>query len=137
MYVVRWKLGARWDTPTSAGTRILGALDRAAPVCRTDLEVTSGTDGAHSGPNDPHKRGVAFDVSVQGFSPALVVQVKTYLEQVLGSLFTVLYECPTSPTEPQLARIASVNPEATGPHFHIQPRKGTTWPPALDAGVRA
>lgn len=136
MFVVTWKAGARWDVPTSAGVHILGALDRAAPVCRTTLEITSGTDGTHSGPDDPHKRGVAFDVSVHGFSPGLVVQVKTYLEQILGSLFTVLYECPSTPTEPQLAPIALVNPQASAPHFHIQPKRGTVWPP-LDPALRA
>ncbi len=135
MYVVTWKPGARWDTPTSAGTRILGVLDRAASVCRTNLEVASGTDGAHSGPDDPHKRGLAFDVSVANLSTLLIVQLKTYLEQVLGPAFTVLFECPTRPVEPQLTAIAWVNPDATGRHFHIQPKKGTLWPPAVNTAT--
>jgi hypothetical protein len=136
MNVVTWKPGARWDVPTSAGVHILAALDRAAPVCRLSLEITCGT-GEHP-PGDPHTRGEAFDVSVAGIPPSVIVQLKTYLENILGSAFTVLYECPTTPTEPQLAPIAYINPKATGCHIHIQPKKGTTWPPAAtDAGVQA
>jgi hypothetical protein len=136
VYVVTWKLTARWDVPTSAGTRILGVLDRAAQVCRTNLEITSGTDGPHSGPDDPHKHGLAFDVSVANLSTLLIGQLKTYLEQVLGPAFTVLFECPTRPTEPQLQPIAYVNPDATARHFHIQPKKGSIWPPVVDTATR-
>ncbi len=29
---------------------------------KVDLTITSGTDGAHSGPGDPHYHGEAYDV---------------------------------------------------------------------------
>lgn len=134
MFFITIKAGVKLDGLQPAGFHIIGALDRAAPVCRTNLEITCAT-GEHP-PDDPHSHGLALDVSVGGFTPAFIVQVKTYLESILGPLFTVLYEVPTKPTEPQLQPIAYINAGATAPHFHLQPKKGTTWPP-LDVGVKA
>lgn len=135
MYTVTWKSTARWDRPTPAGARIIAALDRTASVCRTNLHITSGTDGAHGGPTDPHARGEAFDVSVIGMDPFLIVQVHQYLAQLLGPLFTVLYEAPTPPADARLKEIVYVNRDATAPHFHLQPKKGSTWPPMQPSGT--
>ena len=41
--------------------------------------------------------------------------------------FDVLYERPDQPTDARLAAIVYLNPKATGPHFHIQRRKGTQY----------
>jgi hypothetical protein len=132
MFVVTFKTGVKWDPVTSAGVRILAALDRAASLCSVNLEVTCGSEpmAAH-GPTDPHSRGVAFDVAVVGMSPMVVVSVKKTIESYLGPDFTVLYEVNAVPSDPVLQSVAYVNAAATGPHYHIQPRRGTVWPPVV------
>jgi len=45
-----------------AGQAILDALTKVAGTLAFDLVVTSGTDGLHSGSNDPHHSGNAYDV---------------------------------------------------------------------------
>ena len=51
----------RFDCIAPAGFRLLAAASDLARDWPTDIYLTSGTDGAHSGPNDPHKRGCAYD----------------------------------------------------------------------------
>ena len=127
MNVVRHRPSARFDQIRPAGFRILAALDQAAQSCRVDLMITCGTD-SHAAP-DPHVTGEAYDVSVHGLSAQQIADVKAILAQILGSLFVVLYEVPAVPSDPTLRPIAYVNVQATGPHFHIQRRRGTTFPP--------
>ena len=130
MNVLRHRPSVRFDVIAPAGFRILAALDAAAQRYHVDLMVTSGTD-SHAMP-DPHATGEAFDVSVQTLSAQQIADVKAHLERTLGALFTVLYEVPKTPSDPTLRPIAYVNVKATGPHFHIQPRKGTIFPPTPD-----
>lgn len=52
----------RFDVIAPAGFRLLAALDNLSRDWPSDIFLTSGTDGAHSGPTDPHKRGCAYDV---------------------------------------------------------------------------
>ena len=127
MNVVRHRPSARFDQIRPAGFRIIAAIDQAAQQCRVDLTITSGTD-SHTVP-DPHVTGEAFDVSVQGLSAQEIADVKATLERTLGPLFTVLYEVPKVPSDPTLRHIAYVNVKATGPHFHLQRKKGTVFPP--------
>lgn len=126
--VVRHRPSARFDQIRPAGFRILAALDQAAQDCRVDLMITSGTD-SHQPPS-AHVTGEAYDVSVHMLSAQQISDVKASLEECLGSLFTVLYEVPKVPSDPTLRSIAYVNIKATGPHFHIQRKKGTEYPPA-------
>ena len=130
MNVVRHRPSARFDQIRPAGFRILAALDQAAQDCRVDLTITSGTD-SHALP-DPHVTGEAYDVSVAGLSAQQISDVKASLEDCLGPLFTVLYEVGQVPSDPTLRSIAYVNVKATGPHFHIQRRKHTVFPPTPD-----
>lgn len=127
MNVLRHRPTARFDVIAPAGFRILAALDRATLECGVDLTITSGTDGHAI--TDPHANGEAFDVSVKGLTPEQIIEVRDVLLQLLGPLFTVLFEVPQPPTDAKLAELAYVNPEATGQHFHIQKRRGTTYPP--------
>lgn len=115
---ITWKNGAVWSLPTPAGTRILSMLDRVSQIYRISLEITAGTND-HVLP-DVHAKGLAFDVSVRALESVIVVQLYHSLTQLLGSEFTVLYECPTRPDEPNLAAIVTVNPSATAPHLHLQ-----------------
>lgn len=130
MNVVRHRPGVRFDRIDPAGFCILAALQIAATVCQVDLMLTSGTDG-HTAP-DPHVTGEAYDVSVHLLSAQEIADVTASLERTLGPLFTVLYEVPTKPSDPTLRSIAYINPQATGPHVHVQRKKGTTFPPRDD-----
>jgi len=124
---------ADFSTLAPAGIRILAALDNAARVLGIDLTITCACEG-HP-PGDPHTTGEAMDVRVRGFSTVVTLKLVMFLQQVLGPLFTVLLETPKPFTDPDLAAIQTVNPHASGPHLHLQRKKGTTWPPP--AGVSA
>ena len=126
MNIVRHRPAARFDVIAPAGFRILSALDQTAQDCRIDLMITSGTDSHAAG---AHPTGEAFDVSVLGLSAQQIWDVHASMETILGPLFTVLYEVPRVPSAPTLRPIAYVNVNATGPHFHIQRKKNTTFPP--------
>lgn len=127
MNVLRARPSVTFHRIAPAGFRILGALDAVTQVCYTDLEITSGTDS--HGLQDPHASGEAYDVSVKGLPDTTVLAIHAFLTARLGPLFTVLYEVPTAPADPALRDIAYVNPKATGPHLHIQRKKGTAFPP--------
>src|SRR6266852_6869978 len=59
---VRVKEGVQFTVIAPGGFEILAALDYTAGVIKHDITITSGTDGEHSGPDDPHHRGEAYDV---------------------------------------------------------------------------
>lgn len=126
--VVLTKPGVRFDCIAPAGFRILAAIVACAAALGRDILITSGTD-SHSLP-DPHARGCAYDIGLANWSADNISQGLTFLRGNLGPLFTVLYEVPRKPLDPTLIPLAYVNSVATGPHFHIQPLKGSTWPPA-------
>lgn len=127
MNVVRHRPSVRFDLIAPAGFRILSALTQAAEFCEIDLMLTCGTD-SHAMP-DPHCTGEAYDVSVHTLSAQQIADVKGCVERILGSQFTVLYEVPKVPSDPTLRPIAYVNVHATAPHFHIQRKKDTVYPP--------
>ena len=125
--VLRARPGVRFDVIAPAGFRILWALDGAVQSCRVNLEITCWNEG--HGPTDPHTLGEAADVSVKGLSADQIEMVLMALRSTLGPLFTVLYEVPEVPHDPTLRSIAYINMAATGPHFHLQRKRGTVWPP--------
>jgi hypothetical protein len=98
-------------------------------MIRVDLMVTSGTDSHRDG--DPHSSGEAYDISVANLAPNQIVNLKNFLEDDLGPLFTVLYESPFKPVDSRLAAVVYLNSQATGPHIHIQRKKGTVYPPLI------
>lgn len=130
MNVVLAKPGVRFDVIQPAGFRILGAIDQVAQQCGLTLIISCGSEG-HA-PADPHTTGEAYDVSTTQLSAQQIDDAKRALEQGLGPLFTVLYEVPKVPSDPTLRPIAFVNTKATAPHFHIQRRKDTVFPPTPD-----
>lgn len=125
--VVRVRPGVKFDIIAPAGFRILAAIDSGSKYLGGDLWITSGTDSHAAG---RHLTGEAYDVSIKDLPTTVMLKLKRYLEQNLGERFTVLYEVPTLPDDPVLASIAFVNPDATAPHLHIQPRKNTVYPPS-------
>ena len=113
MNVVRVKEGVKFTVIAPGGFRILGAIDDACQKVGVDLTITSACDGEHSGPNDPHHRGEAYDVRSHDFTEEqkddILTEVMTYLgwDHFFGFL------------------------EAMGTdneHFHFQVKKGTQFP---------
>ena len=122
-----------------AGFRIVAALDGLCRHLGKDIWITSGTDGNRL-PTDPHKTGEAIDFSIIGrhdtpmddFTIEDILKAKWFLEDYLGPAFTVLYEASEYPVDPQLRAVVYINAKASAPHFHVQRRKGTMFPPVED-----
>jgi hypothetical protein len=109
--VVRVKEGVEFAVIAPGGFRILATLDHIAALGDEDLTITSGTDGAHSGPDDPHHRGCAYDIRSHDLRDKQ--RTLSVLKGMLGSAFYAFLEDPDSPNE----------------HIHCQVAKGTTFPP--------
>lgn len=97
--------------PAFAGFCILEAIKVTAERLDLDLRITSGSDGEHSGPQDPHKKGEAYDVGSKEFGASTKAKIAESLARLLGDRFYVLLE----------------NPGQVNEHFHIQRRKDTTF----------
>jgi hypothetical protein len=111
MNVVRTKPGVEFSIIAPGGFKILSAIVAVAEKLGHDLTITSGTDGEHSGPNDPHHRGEAYDVRVHDLpDPTLVLQ--TLQAELDHTQFFSFLEDPGSENE----------------HLHVQVKKGTTCP---------
>jgi len=100
--------------PSPGGARIISALDQATQKLGVDLIVTAGSNGQHSGPNDPHYRGDAYDVRSHDFDAILKEKVIAVVMDLLG------YDCFYGFIE-----AAGTDNE----HYHIQVKKGTVYPP--------
>ena len=109
------KTGVDFGTSLApAGARILDVLKRLVASYPFDVTITSARDGAHSGPNDPHHSGEAFDLRPN----ALSTEQKATL---LADLRETLYKTP---------RKFWVDLEAPGQPYeliHVQRRKGVTY----------
>lgn len=113
MGVLRVKDGVEFARISPGGFRILGALDATAASLNTDLTITSGTDGIHSGPNDPHHRGEAYDVRSHDLSQEQKDLILSVMMRRLGwDRFYGFLESPGTENE----------------HFHFQVKKGTVYP---------
>ena len=115
-----------------AGFAILTALGVVARTWPTDIEITCGSEGKHSGPTDPHKRGEAIDVRTNNLTKEqkyqLVVDVIVQLRsgatdtvrmvgktEVDGWCTDHFFACVESPGQPN-------------EHAHFQVRRGTSYP---------
>lgn len=129
MSYLRARDGVRFATIAPGGFRLLRALSQVAELdCDAPLEITSASrdDGGR------HAAGEAYDISVKGLPDAAILRIYRRLQLLLPAAeFTVLFEVrPKTLLGPELQRIAYTNPKATGTHFHVQVKKGTSWPPA-------
>lgn len=99
-----------------AGFKILEAIKGAAQDLRIDVTITSGSDGLHSGPGDPHHTGEAYDVRTRDLAPevkqALLRGIQSRLDGDSSQrrFFTFL-ESPGTSNE----------------HIHSQRRKATVF----------
>lgn len=111
--VVQVKSSVLFTVIAPGGFRILSAIDQVAKQMSCDLTITSGCDGLHSGPDDPHHRGEAYDVRSHDFAQD---QKDLVLAQIMNKLgwdqFYGFLESPGTDNE----------------HFHFQVKKGTTYP---------
>lgn len=121
--------GVGFPVLAPAGARILATLDEYCRGMDVILTVTSGSEPMGRDPDDPHPRGCAVDVGLAGLTDIQIRHFNIAMRTALGPLFTVLIEAPTKEAAGSVADIAYLNPKATGLHMHIQPVKGTTWPP--------
>lgn len=105
------KPGVSFAVVAPAGFLILLALKKAADKLNTGLMITSGCDGLHSGPMDPHHTGEAYDVRSHDLDPAIKTQVVDAVMTELGwEHFFGFLEAPGTPDE----------------HFHFQRKRATT-----------
>ena len=113
MGVLRVKEGVQFSQIAPGGFRILSALDRTVSCYPFDLTITSGCDGEHSGPEDPHHSGNAYDVRSHDIPSDVKPQVLAAVMVILGwDRFYGFLENAGGPDE----------------HFHFQVKKGTKYP---------
>jgi hypothetical protein len=113
MSVVQVKSNVLFTVIAPGGFRILSAIDQCAAKLDSDLVITSGCDGEHSGPADPHHSGNAYDVRSHDFTPEQKDQVLAQIMTILGwDRFYGFLESPNTDNE----------------HFHFQVKKGTVYP---------
>lgn len=128
------KTGVQFTVISPAGFRILSALDTVARSLGVQLVITSACDGMHSGPNDPHHLGAAFDVRSKTLAPAvkadflhvLLAELSDHAEPIVSvstglatSLFYAQLEDPGGENE----------------HVHCQLRTGRSYPSFLKTGA--
>lgn len=123
--VVRVKPGVKFDRIAPAGFVLLGTIARLPAIIKKDVWITCGTEAHPTG--NPHTRGEAFDIGVTDMSADDIEDVlkEFYL---LGPKFYAQYEVKTRPSDPTLAQLCVVNPEASGPHIHAQVARGQQYP---------
>jgi hypothetical protein len=92
-----------------AGVRVLEVL-RQSKLDWT-CTITSGRDGTHSGPSDPHHSGEAFDLRTHGLTASQKASWVNVLMHELGSAFYAFLEAPGASNE----------------HIHVQKKRGTTY----------
>ena len=96
-----------------SGGAILAALSMATVELGVDLVITSACDGEHSGPNDPHHLGEAYDIRSHDFTPEQKDKLLAVVMKTLGwDYFYGFLESPGTDNE----------------HFHFQRAKGKEYP---------
>lgn len=109
--VVLSKPGVLFTIISPAGFTIIAALDDVAAVIDHDIEITSACDGEHSGPDDPHLHGSAYDIRTHGLPDKsfALATLKSFLDD---AKFYAFIEDEGLPNE----------------HIHVQLRHGAVYP---------
>lgn len=97
-----------------AGARILDELKKIVSGYDFDVTVTSARDGVHSGIDDPHHSGEAFDLRTNDLTPA-------QKQRLLNDLQKALYR------DPRRFFAFLEAPGTANEHIHVQRRSGTTY----------
>lgn len=98
----------------AGGMRILEVLKTIAPGLDFDICITSATDGVHSGPDDPHHKGNAFDLRTHGLTPA---QKGVLLDLLQKNLYK----------NPRKFYAFLESPGTGNEHIHVQVRNGVVY----------
>lgn len=129
--VVRVKGGVVFATIAPAGFRLLSAIERAARLLHVELTVTSACDAAHSGPDDPHHRGEAYDVRTNTMTEAMKDAVlRVILTELREDGDAMVAAVPGVPRSLATARFfGSIEASGTpNEHLHVQLRRGRVYP---------
>lgn len=94
------------------GLIILQAIKANSAMLKTDLTITSGSDGVHSGISDPHHFGNAYDVRSHDLNVVTKQQFLANLNNLLSKDY-FYYFLEDSGTENE--------------HFHIQVKKDMSY----------
>ena len=119
--------GVKFDVIEPGGFALQAAFGVAARTYGQDFIITSGTDGAHSGPTDPHPLGRAYDGHSKDFTDKTAV-ILTVLKAVDPSIepFPTAGGYATTYFFMWLEQAGTSNE-----HFHAQVRHGMQYPPAV------
>lgn len=116
------KQGVQYSVISPAGHLLLSAIQFASEALKLDLTITSACDGAHSGPEDPHHFGSAYDVRTHGLPDKQVV-----LQAIMDELGdTITPGDGGLLTEKFFGWIE--NEDTPDEHIHIQLRHGISYP---------
>ena len=107
------KDGVQLDKLNDGGSRILNSLIKYSNSHDVTITITSGNDGVHSGPNDPHHLGQALDVRSKDWDMSTK---KIFLDEIMDDLgWTKFY--------------GFLESQGTdNEHFHFQVIKGGNYP---------
>jgi hypothetical protein len=128
---VRVKAGVAFTTITPAGFRLLAAIEGAARALHVDLTITSACDGVHSGPDDPHHCGEAYDVRTHGFSEPVKDTIVFAIIRACSDHGAGLPEpIPGIPRSRATSRFFGFieSPGEPNEHIHVQLRRGRVYP---------
>lgn len=114
--------GVQFTVIAPAGFVILAALLAATRDLGSDLTITSACDGTHSGPNDPHHRGEAYDVRSHTFAD---VMKRTVLETIMGELGIYQEQDGGFVTDKFFGWLEQAG--QPNEHFHVQLRHGVIY----------
>lgn len=109
---IRVKSGVEFTVIAPGGFHILAALQVAATGSAQDITITSACDGAHSGPEDPHHFGRAYDIRTRDLRDPVGV-LKIIMDWLGRDMFFGWIEDEGLENE----------------HIHVQVRHGMEWPP--------
>lgn len=122
MNIIRALPTAEFAVISSAGFRLLAALHAAAQIIGHDLTITSACDGQHSGPEDPHHLGSAYDVRTHDLPDP-----QAALEAIMGQLGTPTPDSGGFVTEQFFGWLEAAG--TPNEHIHVQLRHNQTYPP--------
>lgn len=114
MNVLRVNPGVEFLTIAPGGFAILASLEQTAQLVGHDIVITSACDGKHSGPDDPHHRGMAYDIRTHDVPDKtdLLETLESILADYGADRFYAFIEDPGTDNE----------------HIHVQVKKGTEYP---------
>lgn len=115
--------GVRFDVITAAGFELLRGFTSASKAMATDLTITSGTDGTHSGPLDPHKLGQAYDMRSHDFD---TTQKDDVLYRIMCELGVPSRASGGWVTDHFFGWVE--NEGQVGEHYHFQKRHNVEYP---------